>query len=486
MTRRAMFLLVASVSVLAACSIHNRMFYLHRYAGEARRLEQEGRRFEANDYWGRASVKAESVLVHRNKGDDAAQAMAIRGEAMAALGQCTDALRVLGDALVILTDPREREYAALAQGQCQVQVGAYDLAAASVEPVTRSRDDARRSSARLIAGTAYRKLGQDSLALDMLAGINSREAQLQRAIAEASLGDEARANLLLDSLLARRDSSMPWDSLIDGVGPRNPTQASRVLDRLLQANGVIPTERVPELLYADGMRLGAADTLLQHRRFAQVLEAGPATRYGNRIRAELALQHVRAASSAGDLLAPLDSLNAIGNVAGDEGADSLRQVIQTVVMLADSSGPGVPLSDMRLFLAGELARDRLGAPRLADSMFDAIVADWPESPYAGKAWLAARQVSGDTTDPGGQFQDSPYVQMLRGGDGSQFAQLEDSLARFASTVAVARTGERSSPTVPRPVQGPRVTRQPGDTAAAAAPRGNRGRQPGRPITEPLQ
>ena len=138
MTRRNTFLLVASVGLLAACAMHNRMFYLHRYAGEARRLEQEGRRFEANDYWGRASVKAESVLVHRSAGDDAAEAMAIRGEAMAALGQCEEALRVLGDAMVQLRDSTEAEYAALAQARCYVQNGFPQLAAQSVQPVIES------------------------------------------------------------------------------------------------------------------------------------------------------------------------------------------------------------------------------------------------------------------------------------------------------------------------------------------------------------
>ncbi len=482
MRRRNTFLLVATVGLLAACAMHNRMFYLHRYAGEARRLEQEGRRFEANDYWGRASVKAESVLVHRRAGDDAAEAMAIRGEAMAALGQCEEALRVLGDALVQLRDSTEAEYAALAQARCYVQNGFPQQAAQSVQPVIESRDAARRTAARLIAGTAYRHLGQDSLALEMLAGNNSRDALLQRAIAEASMGRDEQANLVVDSLVARRDSTIPWDTVIVGVAARNPVEASRMLDKLAQSR-VLPPERLPELLYADALRLGRADTMLQAARLAQILETYPMTDYGNRTRTEMALRKVRAARSMGDLTEPLDSLAAIAAGPGGEGADSASRFVRALVAVTDSVGPGMPYSDMRLFLAGEMARDRLTAPRLADSLFTAVVTGWPESPYAGKAWLASRHVRGDTTDAGGQFQANPYVLMLRGGDGNEYAQLEDSLAKFASSIASSIRPSAPAPGL-RATPAPRVGRQqPGDSGARPAPRGGV-RPGGRRLTEP--
>lgn len=487
MTRRVTLLLAAAGTVLAACSMHNRMFYLNQYAGEARRLEREGRRFEANDYWGRASVKAESVLVHRSQGPDAAEALAIRGEAMAALGQCTDALPALSDAMAQLRDATDLEYAALAQGRCYLQLGTPQLAAESVQPVIESRDGSRRDAARLIAGTAWRQLGQDSLALEVLAGNDSREAQLQRAIAAASLGQEQRVNLLMDSLIALRDSTMQWDSVITGVGVRNPVQASHLLDRLAEAKA-LPHDRMPGLLYADAVRLGSADTAMQQARVAQILEGGATSEYGNRVRIDLALRQVQSASSVGDLKAPLDSLLGIPRgLAGAEAIDTVVPAIETVVMLVDSSGPGLPQSDLRLFLAGEAARDRLKAPRLADSLFEAVVTGWPESPYAGKAWLAARQVSGDTSHMDPRFAESPYVQVLRGGDGGEFAQLEDSLARFASTVhPVTAPGARAPgapiPGARAPAGAPGATPQPGDSASA----GNRVRQPRGRVTEPVQ
>src|SRR5207344_2980672 len=99
--------------------------------------------------------------------------------------------------------------------------------------------------------------------------------------------------------------------------------------------------------------------------------------------------------------------------------------------------PGEPRGDMRSFLAAEYARDSLGARPLAASIFASIPLGWPESPYAGKAWLAERQLTGDTLDAGGQFSSSPYLAVFRGEEDAAYAQLEDSLASYSRTLAAA-------------------------------------------------
>lgn len=116
---------------------------------------------------------------------------------------------------------------------------------------------------------------------------------------------------------------------------------------------------------------------------------------------------------------------------------------------------------MRLFLAAEFARDSLQAPALAATLFDSIPAGWPESPYAAKAWLAGRQLSGDTMDAGGRFNTSAYMQALRGENSDAYSHLEDSLATFAqqlaaSTKAAARpAGKRTGLVSPEDEDAPR-------------------------------
>lgn len=110
----------------------------------------------------------------------------------------------------------------------------------------------------------------------------------------------------------------------------------------------------------------------------------------------------------------------------------------TAVLTATASvTPGSPEGDLRLFLAGEAARDSLGAPRLAARLFQRIVREWPESPYAPKAALAAQQVNPEWADSGralleARYFGSPYLAMIRGEDGQGYRQLEDSLGAFAA------------------------------------------------------
>jgi len=120
--------------------------------------------------------------------------------------------------------------------------------------------------------------------------------------------------------------------------------------------------------------------------------------------------------------------------------------------------PGSPQGDLRLFLAAETARDSLQAPLLAEGLFQRILREWPESPYAPKAALAAQQVNPEWADSARalleeRYFESPYLAMIRGDEGSAYRQLEDSLGAFATAQAqaVGRTPGVRARTPGRPV-----------------------------------
>jgi hypothetical protein len=472
--RRGTVPAVAALLLTGACSLNNRMHYLNRYAGEARRMEQAGRRFEAADYWGRATVKADSVLAHRPKGREAATALGVRGEALASLGQCVDASAALERALSLPLDVEDREYAALALARCQVQQGAYDLALASAGPVAESHSRYRREKARFILGSAERRLGHDSIAFDLLAGIPGREALLERTVAAVGAGRPDAAAALVDSLAALRDSTLPWDALVRDIGARSPDQASALVTHLMERNA-IPTNRLPEFLMADAARLAATDTARQRARLEELVLLAPGSDAGVRARTTLALRAVATSREVADLPPALDSLESLGAGQAADAADSAARAIRRITAWVDSAPPGAPQGDMRRFLAAETAREVLRAPALAVNLFGSITEGWPASPYAAKAWLAARQLNGDTTTVLA-YQDSPYLAVMRGGDATAFAQLEDSLARFASTeLSVPRDGAYDGPQVGRPQPGGGQV-APGTGAPRQPARGARGQQ----------
>jgi hypothetical protein len=214
-------------------------------------------------------------------------------------------------------------------------------------------------------------------------------------------------------------------------------------------------EKSAALSFADATRLAAVDTVRQRQRYEDIiLLAGPGE-FADRARFDMARMRIRAADSMADLAATLQVMQAIaatdGSVAG--ALAPLRNQIQQLQLLMDSTAPGEPRGDMRRFLAAEFARDTLEARPLAASLFESIPQGWPESPYAAKAWLAGRQLTGDTTDAGGHFSSSPYMAVLRGEEGATYAQLEDSLANFARALATASR--------PQPARGGAVKRADG-------------------------
>jgi hypothetical protein len=168
-------------------------------------------------------------------------------------------------------------------------------------------------------------------------------------------------------------------------------------------------------------------------------------------------------------------------------APELTQVSNTaagILTVAASMTPGAPQGDLRLFLAAEVARDSLLAPRLAEGIFQRILREWPESPYAPKAALAAQQINPEWSDSARalletRYFESPYLAMIRGEEGSAYRQLEDSLGAFAT--AQAGAAPRAPGVAPgKPGRPGRITPDDEDRPTGQRPRP----APNKPALEP--
>ncbi len=287
-----------------------------------------------------------------------------------------------------------------------------------------------------------------------MSGLPGTRALAQRTLAYAGLHDEAAATSAFDSLVALRDSTLPWDSLLTITGRSDPRLASQ-LTTTLATSKTLSLERSAALSFADADRLASVDTALQRQRYADIILMTGSGELADRARFDMTRMSIRRADSMADLEATLATMQTIaagdGAVAG--AMAPLRNQIVQLQHLMDSTAPGEPQGDMRRFLAAEYARDTLGARPLAASIFASIPQGWPESPYAAKAWLAGRQLTGDTTGPDSHFATSPYLAVLRGEEGDTYAHLEDSLANFARSLAAASK--------PKPARAPGTKRADG-------------------------
>jgi hypothetical protein len=444
-TRRLLPLVLVS---LAACGYSNSMYHANRLSKAAERAEREGRRYDASNYWGQAVVKADTVLAREPRSPRAADAHFVRGNALAQLGQCSRAVPSLEQARLRTSDVDRQERATALLAGCRLATGDTVGAAALSALLLESRDPERRAEARFRLGVAHVRAAEYARALAVTDSQTTARARHLRLVALAGLGRTDAVLALTDSLVEARDSTVPWQAVVERLAAHDPAGTSSLVDRVVAAPGTRPEARV-RWLSEDAARLATRDRAAAERRLAEL--AGLDTRGGATAAASIRLVRARIGEASGTaavaaLATELDSLAQLDSV-GLGGAEALQGLVRFVLRAVDSAALRVPGSDMALFVAGEYARDSLAAPRVAAELFRRVVEDWPDSPFAPKALLAGRRVDPawvEFTQPlvDERYRDSPYLAALRGEQLEAFRALEDSLQTYALEVARAESERR--------------------------------------------
>ncbi|MGH7526870.1 MAG: tetratricopeptide repeat protein, partial [Gemmatimonadales bacterium] len=389
----AILALLLSSAGLGGCVYYNGMYNTKRLARSAQKAEREGRTFEAVNLWGQVVTRAESLVVRHPDSKYVDEAFVIQGIALANLGQCPNALGRLGRAAVLPEGSEVAEDAALALGRCQLDLGDPASAGVALARVIGSKDLGRRREARLLHARTLRLTGRAEEALPLLDGFKGPRVENERLLALASAGRDAEALALADSLLAAKDTTRQWDTLVVTLGRQRPAVASALVDRLGAQPGVQPTVHARRLL-EDGVRLAPVDSARAAGRLREAAKVGAGTDGGDQAELRLIRDDLSRVRDVAGLARPGQALDAIARrrTLVSLEATQLRSLVRRIQSVADSSGPQVPQGDLHLFLAAESSRDSLAAPALAASLFRRIVDQWPDSPYAPKALLAGRQL----------------------------------------------------------------------------------------------
>jgi tetratricopeptide (TPR) repeat protein len=430
-----------AVGLLSGCVYYNGMYNANRLARSARKAEREGRTFDANNLWGQVATKAESVVVRHPTSKYAGEAGVLRGVALARLGQCEQALGPLSRIAVTATPAELSEDAMLATGHCQLALGNVAAADAAFGQLLQSKNTERRREAHFQHARMLRQAARYEEALSTLEDYRDPRANTERILALAGAGRLPEALALADSLIARGDTTRRWDSVVVALGRESPFAASSLVERVRR----LPNrtrEVQARLLLEDGLRLSRADTSRAAPRFREAIAVGGAGEAAGRASLELVRLDLRRASRPDQLGPILDSLKSLA-VRFYMVTAELNRVAATVAAVRGSVAsvlPGTPQGDLRLFLAAESARDSLGAPRVAGTIFRRILEDWPASPYAPKVILAVQQLESNWGDSARallaeRYLDSPYLAMIRGTATTEYRQLEDSLGAFAASLA---------------------------------------------------
>jgi hypothetical protein len=443
---------------ISGCAYYNAMWTAERFAKEARRLEARGREPEARTQWALAAVKAESVLARHPRSRWADDALVLRGEGLARVGTCGVAAAPIAKALATVSDASLRERAGLAAAECALAAGKPIDAEQALAEALASNDARRRSRAEYLAGRgAASRLEYDAAVAHFQ---RSREPAALPARMRALLGAgrPEEAGAVLDTLAAGSFRAADWTELLDGLATAaGADAASAALDRLL-ARVRVPATESARLLIADGDRRvarGDLDGAAARYRQAAAVPAGDAG--VARVREQrVVAARAGARGDLGPVVAELTRISRPGG--GGPGAAEARSLLDLVARMA-----ATPETPGEAFRTAELARDSLGAPRLAGQLFLDLVATDSGSLFAPKALVAALALLPDRRDSimgvlDRVYAASPYTRALRGEASPAYAAAEDSLARELG-VQVARVAPagaaRFSAAAPPLLTGPR-------------------------------
>jgi hypothetical protein len=445
----------AALSLLlatAGCVYYNGMWSAKRLARDARRLEANGQEAEAKLAWARAAAKAESVVVHHPRSHWADEALVLQGEGEAGSGDCIGAAPHLARAITTVENAPLQERAQLAAATCALGAGDASAAGHHATPVLQSADAGRRSRAAELAGRAALARGDVTTAIDLLSRSAAPGAAPMRVRALTAAGRVAEAETALTTAALTRFVESDWTPVFDELAAAaGPAAASRALARFLSGRR-LPIGGRARLLLADGDRLRAAGALDSAAgRYATVVGLVPDSVEGGRARVRGLQLRALTADRVEDLAATraeLDRLQQAGGLAAQD-ARGLSQLIARV------GAPGE--TDVDRFRSAELARDSLGAPRLAARLYLDFARQHPASLFAPKALVAALQLDSLVIDSlltvlDAAYATSPYTRALHGDPGPAFAAAEDSLALALGLqrIEVRALGSRIAPPVPGP------------------------------------
>lgn len=462
--RAARALWGALVPLAASCAYFNALWTAEHLAGEARKLEARGREPEARGYWARAAAKAESVVARHPRSRWADDALLLRGEGLARSGNCRAAVQPLAEVRETSDDAALRERADLLLAECALGAGNAVEATRSLAGVLESRDARRRSRAALLTGRAAQQRGDLPAAVEWYRRSAEPAAGPARARALLVAGRLGEAVALMDTLASGRFSEGEWATLLrDLASIGGPAEASRVLDRLLERRR-LPVGARARLLLEDGNRLFARGLIeTAAARYAAVIRIAPDSGEGAVARVRQARTVAARADRVEDLLplqaglARLARPGGTGAPVGGTGvaATAEAQALAAVIERVTAPGGG----EASGFRAAELARDSLGAVRLAGRLFLRFAEEQPGSLFAPKALVAAMALLPERRDSlaarlESDYGSSPYTLALRGEQSPAFAVLEDSLAQ-ALGVEVRSVATPAGSRVAPPVPGPR-------------------------------
>ena len=419
--------------LLAGCVYFNTLYNAKELYRETEQARLAGQDSALAELYGEVVDKATRAFRADEQGKWSDDALLLIGQAHLRRGALLDAGDALERTLEATADPVVRRQATLYLGAVDVASGRPDLGAPLLdEALVTVRDPLVKAEGHLWRARALLQQGyvdQGWWDLDRAAEAHRTHvapAGLERLIWGIALGDSARTLGGVQILLSESSARAYGDSirrLLHHAADRwGPAVAVDVLVNAERARWS-RTERDRLLMTRAGFAFEAGDTL---QALADVRRVGGGVgeqAFGARV----TLVQWRLAE-AGNVERFAEFRRVLLPAVASVEAQGLLNAMRRVEVLVDYGLEGEWIA---YFGAAEISRDVLGAARIAAALFQAYADGQSDSPWAGKALLAARVLVARPAerewldDRLGALPGNAYVRYARQGEnGSDLADLE--------------------------------------------------------------
>ena len=452
--RRAIPLLLLLAT--GGCAYFNGIYNARSAERAADRAARAGQEAAAAASYALVASTAETVLVRHGRSKWRNEALYLAGRGLAFSGQCDPAVQRLGEYLGLNGVPaRKRQRATVAMGRCLVHQSKHAEALTLLDPLASAADRDVASAASLWAARASMGLGLNENAVAYLATADAASAQGEVIRASLRSAEYARAESLLAARASRsdyRDELVPV--LIDLWGAGRQPAVQRIVEQYGRGRLPARTKAALHITLAELM-IGSRQDSLARRALISARRFSTDTLLDRQAGAMLALLSLAEVEE-------IAGAAAIVKRAADESPGPLSATLTSRLELLEFLATTLDYTGASQFLAAEVARDSLRAPRLAHTLFKRLASSMSTSPMAPKALLAAGAVLPESSAVYRarvieDFPESAFAYVLRGDDPSHVKAYERTdilLARAWTTAADSMRKRRQAAAPQSAVAGP--------------------------------
>ena len=372
--RRAIPLLL--ILATGGCAYFNGIYNARSAERAADRAARRGQEAAAASAYALVAATAETVLVRHGRSRWRTEALYLAGRGLAFSGQCDPAMERLDEYLGLdAVPPRKRDRATVALGRCLVHRSKHAEARVLLDPLTTSTDRDVASAASLWAARASMGLGLNEDAAAYLATADASSAQWEVIRASLRSMEYARAESLLAGRARRSDYR---DDVIPAITELWRAGRDSSVRNLVTQYGM---GRLPSRTKAS-LHIALAQLMIESRRDSLARRTLTAAR---RFSTDTLLDRQAGALLALLSLRDVDEIaeaEAIVKRARSESPGPLVTALESHLELVRFLLGTTDYTGASQFLAAEIARDSLRAPRLAHRLFARLVGTMNSSPTA--------------------------------------------------------------------------------------------------------